>query len=196
MSPSRTLFARDASSSEEAALHGQRALTPIISGAVSGGLVGLAWIIGFIIYFYKRHRREKRAIAAGFRGHREMLDPPKKPEAFIIPPDPAIVEGNLQPGDRAVSDTGSEDQLGPKHTLSMPLSDAEKGMLGGSGEATPTGTPPTEKAPEMEHSASDPGRGKSYPIHLFLPTISCYFSDLVYILQGVMVVLSRVQNLQ
>ena len=81
----------------------------MISGIVSGGLVGLAWIIGFIIYFIKRHRREQRARALGYRGHREMLDPPKKKEAFIIPPDPAIVESGLVPGERIYDDAIPEE---------------------------------------------------------------------------------------
>lgn len=72
------------------------AKTPMIAGIVSGSCVGLAWFIGFIIYFYKRHRREKRARALGFRNHREMLDPPKKQEAFIIPPRPSHHRGGPQ----------------------------------------------------------------------------------------------------
>ena len=81
----------------------------MISGTISGGLVGVAWIIGFIIYFYKRNRRERRARALGYRGHREMLDPPKKREAFIIPPDPAIVESGLIPGERIYDDDHPKD---------------------------------------------------------------------------------------
>ncbi|KAI0793189.1 hypothetical protein C8Q75DRAFT_730975 [Abortiporus biennis] len=81
-----------------------RAKTPIIAGAISGSIVGAAWIIGFIIYFYKRHRREKRAKAAGFKGHREYLGPPKKQTIFVIPPDPAVIQGLAAPGQRIFED--------------------------------------------------------------------------------------------
>jgi hypothetical protein len=101
-------------------------MTPTISGIVSGGAVALAWFIGFIIYFYKRHRREKRARALGFRSHREMLDPPKKPEAFIIPPDPAIVEAGLHPGDRIYDDPKVTSDGMPKHAHTLPLAEREK----------------------------------------------------------------------
>ncbi len=101
--------------------HRHKALTPMISGIISGSCVGIAWIIGFIIYFYKRHRREKRARALGFKNHREMLDPPKKPEAFIIPPDPAVVEGGRVPGERIYNDPGVPDSDLPKHAKTIPF---------------------------------------------------------------------------
>ncbi|OBZ71042.1 hypothetical protein A0H81_09030 [Grifola frondosa] len=77
--------AESASQSAEASLHGHRALTPILSGAISGGIVGVAWIIGLIVYIFRRVRTSKRAHAAGFRSHRQLLDSPKEVEAFIIP---------------------------------------------------------------------------------------------------------------
>ena len=118
-----------------------RALTPLISGAVSGGLVGIAWIIGFIIYFYKRHRREKRARALGFRGHREMLDPPKKKEAFIIPPDPAIVESGLIPGERIYDDDPAlADEEIPKHARNIQFTRFKDGSKE---STTTTGSAPT-----------------------------------------------------
>ncbi|THH19599.1 hypothetical protein EUX98_g8739 [Antrodiella citrinella] len=152
MAPSPTVEVFAQSSSEFAALHGHRAMTPIIAGAISGGAVGLAWLVGFVMYFYKRHRRERRAIAAGYRGHREMLDPPKKPEAFIIPPDPAIVEGKLQPGDNAT--------WGPSPTDSL----TERGLIASSGNTTPT------DSSQLQQSMSEPvrfmtRRSRTPPIH-------------------------------
>lgn len=128
---------------------GHRSKTPTISGIVSGGAVALAWIIGFIIYFYKRHRRERRARALGFRSHREMLDPPKKKEAFIIPPDPAIVEAGLTPGHRVYSDPKVRGDDFPKHAHTIPMSVLKKT----SAELAEEEELPR---PELKHSSSEP----------------------------------------
>ena len=70
-----------------------------------------------------------------------MLDPPKKPEPFIIPPDPAIVEGNAHPGDRIViehkkhkhkhhhhsEDAENGDGIqGVRHAATIPMSHDER----------------------------------------------------------------------
>ena len=115
---------------------------------MSGGAVALAWAIGFIIYFYKRHRREKRARALGFRSHREMLDPPKKPEAFIIPPDPAIIEGGLHPGERVYDDPKVAGEDVPRHARTVPVAEMEKAT-----EETHDYPPQA-----MPHTASEPSR--------------------------------------
>ncbi|KIP05600.1 hypothetical protein PHLGIDRAFT_119699 [Phlebiopsis gigantea 11061_1 CR5-6] len=127
---------------------GHRSKTPTISGIVSGGAVALAWAIGFIIYFYKRHRREKRARALGFRSHREMLDPPKKPEAFIIPPDPAIVEGGLHPGERVYDDPKVAGADLPHRARTVPGAEMQKAAH------ETHGYPPQAIA----HTASEPSR--------------------------------------
>lgn len=129
-----------------------RANTPVIAGAVSGGCVGAAWIIGFIIYFYKRHRREKRARAAGFRSHREMLDPPKKKETFVIPPDPAIVEAGHQPGEKIYDDPKVQSADHLKHARTVPIAQAE---YASSSKVDGTSSP---IVPEMQHTASAPSR--------------------------------------
>ena len=138
-----------------------KAKTPMIAGIISGGAVGLAWIIGFIIYFIKRHRREKRAIAAGYKGHREMLDPPKKPQAFIIPPDPAIVEGALEPGDRAVDYPDANPSYSAVQALTVPpREDSEK--------SSPTNTP-IATSPDLSHNNTTPTA--SPPQHMKYPPI-------------------------
>jgi len=129
----------------------------MICGTVTGGLIGLAWVIGFIIYFYKRHRRESRARAAGLRGHREMLDPLKKNEAFIIPPDPAIVQGQLAPGDRVYDDPKLEKGELPRWSKSMPLSGKT------SQPTSPPETPTGVTAPLMPHTASEPTQKRARP---------------------------------
>jgi len=60
----------------------------------------IAWIIGFAIYFRKRYNRKlrNRAIAAGEAEPRPKdLEQPK--EKVIIPPDPAVLLGQRQPGE-------------------------------------------------------------------------------------------------
>lgn len=63
--------------------------------------MGIAWIIGFTIYFRKRYKRKKlnRQIAAG------KAPPKKKPtiseQKVIVPPDPAVLLGHRLPGENA-----------------------------------------------------------------------------------------------
>ncbi|KIY74322.1 hypothetical protein CYLTODRAFT_448083 [Cylindrobasidium torrendii FP15055 ss-10] len=99
---------RQVSSSEAAALHGQAAKTPLIAGSVCGGLMGIAWIIGFTIYFVKRARRKKlkRAVEAGtvtpdsLKG--KHSHEPKTPKGeYVIPPDPAVLFAQKKPGEHA-----------------------------------------------------------------------------------------------
>lgn len=123
----------------------------MISGCISGGLVGIAWIIGFIIYFYKRVRREHRARALGFRGHREMLDPPKKPVAFIIPPDPAIVESGMIPGERIYDDPTWKEES-PKHAKTFPLSNFD------TSSTSKVSTAGEQSPPPLPHWSSAPSR--------------------------------------
>ncbi|RPD53045.1 hypothetical protein L227DRAFT_581710 [Lentinus tigrinus ALCF2SS1-6] len=139
------------SESREAALHGQRALTPILSGAISGGIVGVAWIIGIIVWLYKRHRRARRAKAAGFRSYREFLDPPKKQDAFIIPPDPAVLQGQARPGQKFVVEKEHKKKGKDflfKHAKTVPVAETEE-RPHGEKEGVPPG---------MNHRASAPPR--------------------------------------
>lgn len=60
----------------------------------------LAWTIGFTIYFRKRYKRRERhrLVAAGKAVPKEGdLDVPQK--NVIIPPDPAVLLGQCQPGE-------------------------------------------------------------------------------------------------
>ncbi|KAI0746068.1 hypothetical protein C8Q76DRAFT_705992 [Earliella scabrosa] len=153
--PTRTRAARDLTPSEsrEAALHGQRALTPILSGAISGGIIGVAWIIGIIVWLYKRHRRARRAKAAGYRSYREFLDPPKTEDAFIIPPDPAVIKGQALPGQRIVfADEDEKARKGIRHAKTVPIVEADE-RRERSGHGEKEGVPPG-----MDHRASAPCR--------------------------------------
>ncbi|THU95387.1 hypothetical protein K435DRAFT_798179 [Dendrothele bispora CBS 962.96] len=93
-SPTPVFPFRAVSSSEAASLHGQKAKTPIIAGSICGGVMGLAWIIGFVIYFRKRIRRKRRdraLLAAGKLPTEKNKDPEEK---IVIPPDPAVLMGH------------------------------------------------------------------------------------------------------
>ncbi|TFK53613.1 hypothetical protein OE88DRAFT_1655823 [Heliocybe sulcata] len=92
-SPNAVVFAA-VNPSESASLHGHKAKTPIIAGAVSGACVGLAWIIGLVTYIYKRQRRSARARSKGLKSHRDLEEPLAVVDSkYIIPPDPAVPHG-------------------------------------------------------------------------------------------------------
>ncbi|KAJ3989838.1 hypothetical protein F5890DRAFT_1582397 [Lentinula detonsa] len=87
----------DSTSSSTAVSSTSKPKTPIIAGSVCGGVLGLAWIIGFAIYFRKRYKRKLRN-----QGKlpplkvKKSKDEPR--EKIVIPPDPAVLIGH-QPGD-------------------------------------------------------------------------------------------------
>ncbi|KAJ7683252.1 hypothetical protein B0H17DRAFT_1074521 [Mycena rosella] len=83
--------------------HGPKPKTPMIAGSVVGGIMAIAYIIGFTIYFVKRCKRKQlnRRIAAG---EAEPKDQPPPKERILIPPDPAVLLGHNRPGDVIVVD--------------------------------------------------------------------------------------------
>jgi len=150
---SPVIGAETSQQSEQATLHGHRALTPMISGAVSGGTIGILWIVGLLIYIYRRYRGHQQVRSAGLRNHRELAIPPPKPEAYILPPDPAIIQGFRVPGERVVPDdprTGGNGK--PKHATTVPLTPNEKSELR-----------KEEKGKAAESRAGDVGHVKSAP---------------------------------
>lgn len=99
----------------------------MISGAVSGGTIGIFWIVGLLVYIYRSYRRRQQVRSAGLRNHRELDILPPKPEAYILPPDPAIIEGFLVPGERVVPGDPRADGDGkPKYVRTEPLLQSEK----------------------------------------------------------------------
>ena len=79
----------------------QRALTPIIAGSISGGCVVIAWIIALATYLFKRYRKKKRYKKFG---RPDLVDENPKAEVFIVPPDPAVIQGQRQPGEHVFID--------------------------------------------------------------------------------------------
>ncbi|KAH9951529.1 hypothetical protein B0H21DRAFT_179660 [Amylocystis lapponica] len=80
--------------------NGRAEETPEIAGAVVGSVIGFAWLVGSLLFLYKFWRRHRSARHAGLKSHRELLDPPPKPDAYIIPPDPAVIQGVRAPGEK------------------------------------------------------------------------------------------------
>ncbi|OJT06958.1 hypothetical protein TRAPUB_2159 [Trametes pubescens] len=167
--PSPVVDALTPEQSRQIALNGKhRALTPILSGAISGGIVGVAWIIGIVVWLYKRHRRARRARAAGYRSHREFLDPPKKQEAFIIPPDPAVIQGQVKPGQQIVVEDVQMAHLKPAKTVpeaAAEVKEKEGGRRHGEKEDVPPGMAHRGSAPcrvpdSRESSFNDSGQEK------------------------------------
>ncbi|KAI0330982.1 hypothetical protein GY45DRAFT_1322902 [Cubamyces sp. BRFM 1775] len=179
--PSRVVEALTPEQSRQIALHGaRRALTPILSGAISGGIVGVAWLIGLVVWLYKRHRRARRAKAAGYRSYREFLDPPKRQEPFIIPPDPAVIKGQVRPGQKVVVEDAQAAHV--KHTKTVPAAAGdEDGRRHGEKEDVPPGMQHRTSAPcrvpeggNTAHSGtSHPTRHERYGTHL-QPAISSH----------------------
>ncbi|KAJ6625894.1 hypothetical protein B0H10DRAFT_2001248 [Mycena sp. CBHHK59/15] len=97
------LISQAQQSAEASSLHGQKAKTPMLAGSIIGGIMGVAYIIGFTIYFVKRCKRKRlhRRIEAG---KAEPKQEPEPKERIVIPPDPAVLLGRNKPGDVIVVD--------------------------------------------------------------------------------------------
>ncbi|KAF5326467.1 hypothetical protein D9611_000347 [Ephemerocybe angulata] len=149
------------SSSEAASLGGKPAKTPIIAGSVCGGVLFIAWVIGFAVYFRKRQNRKKRKRAA----EEGLCDPPPEKlaptrstsERIVIPPDPAILLGYAKPGDvmhpaasRHNSDSDSPKHKHPGHSRSVSSHSAKQPL--------PT---PSRPVPLKSHSAQNHKRSHS-----------------------------------
>jgi len=97
--PEKVHYARAESSSTIESPHGKPPQTPIIAGSICGGVIIIAWIIGFAVYFRKRYNRKKfkRAVVAAGLPPPEVKSRPET-EKVIIPPDPAVLLGRREAG--------------------------------------------------------------------------------------------------
>ena len=139
----------------------------MISGAVSGGTIGLLWIIGLLIYIYRRYRVHQQVRSAGLRNHRELDIPPAKPEAFILPPDPAIIQGFRVPGERVVPDDPRAKGNGkPKHVRTVPLTRSEKDKHQEKGALRPGELGHAMSAPQLPTLEEHPSPEQSPPASL------------------------------
>lgn len=103
-------------------IYRHQALTPLVAAAVCGGVIGVVWIVGFTIYFYKRYRRkvmnqqiregklppdakvewEQKKKEKKMKRGGEMPDT----EDILIPPDPAVLLGHKLPGEKVLFHEG------------------------------------------------------------------------------------------
>jgi len=124
-----TLAIFAANSSEASSLNGQQAKTPIIAGSVCAILLTIGWSIALISYVIRWRKKKTRAkkVAAGVKPPKPAPQPPEK---YIIPPDPAVVLGQRQPGEHVVVESKNRHGRHVKHSRTMPeteKSDDEKG---------------------------------------------------------------------
>ncbi|KAL1670076.1 hypothetical protein GGF50DRAFT_109811 [Schizophyllum commune] len=136
-------------------LGGGDAKTPMIAGSVCGGLMAIAWIIGFTIYFRKRWKRKirNRKRRAGLEVPLSPHEGPEAPqEKVVIPPDPAVLAGLAKPGSDAFE--GMEALRKPRITRGLSRA---KGRLEGIFEQDEKakGSPrPSTSAPALDSGAS------------------------------------------
>ncbi|KAF8482875.1 hypothetical protein DFH94DRAFT_691038 [Russula ochroleuca] len=82
-------FHVDNKASEEALLHGAAVIT--------------IWAIIFFAWLWKQYKKRIRAKRRAAKGLPPKVKNPKKPlPTFIVPPDPAVITGQREPGERAI----------------------------------------------------------------------------------------------
>jgi hypothetical protein len=80
-----------------------RAKTPIVSAIVSSAGVLAIWILVFLGWLWKQYKKRIRAKRRAAKGLPPKVKKPKRPlPTFILPPDPAVITGQHEPGERAI----------------------------------------------------------------------------------------------
>ena len=80
-----------------------RAKTPIISAIVSSSVVVAIWTLIFLAWLWKQYKKRVRAKRRAAKGLPPKVKKSKKPlPTFILPPDPAVITGQREPGERAI----------------------------------------------------------------------------------------------
>ncbi|KAI9463613.1 hypothetical protein BJY52DRAFT_924602 [Lactarius psammicola] len=88
---------------ESEILHGHRAKTPIVSAIVSSAGVIAIWALALVGFLWKQYKKRIRAKRRAAKGLPPKVKKPKKPlPTFILPPDPAVITGQREPGERAI----------------------------------------------------------------------------------------------
>ena len=99
-----------------------RAKTPIVSAIVSSAGVIAIWAIALLGFLWKQYKKRIRARRRAARGLPPKVKKPKKPlPTFILPPDPAVITGQREPGERAIvpKHRSSGDNNAPKSPIRM-----------------------------------------------------------------------------
>jgi len=80
-----------------------RAKTPIVSAIVSSSVVIALWTLIFAGWLWKQYKKRIRAKRRAAKGLPPKIKEPKKPPpTFIVPPDPAVITGLHEPGERVI----------------------------------------------------------------------------------------------
>jgi hypothetical protein len=80
-----------------------RAKTPIVSAIVSSAGVIAIWAVALLGFLWKQYKKRVRVKRRAARGLPPKVKKPKKPmPTFIVPPDPAVITGQREPGERAI----------------------------------------------------------------------------------------------
>ncbi|KAI0305742.1 hypothetical protein B0F90DRAFT_1815320 [Multifurca ochricompacta] len=88
---------------EDAILHGHRAKTPIVSAIVSSAGVIAIWVLVLAGWLWKQYKKRIRAKRRAAKGLPPKVKKPKNPlPTFILPPDPAVITGQREPGEHAI----------------------------------------------------------------------------------------------
>ncbi|KAH9978579.1 hypothetical protein BGW80DRAFT_683920 [Lactifluus volemus] len=152
-------FKVDTNKAEESAvLHGHRAKTPIVSAIVSSAAVIFIWAIVFIGWLWKQYKKRIRAKRRAARGLPPKVKKPKRPlPTFILPPDPAVITGQREPGERAIPPKRGSTDGSKKSPSAIELNERMRTTT------TATATPECQQHDEMiarqvfsKHSSLDP----------------------------------------
>jgi len=164
--PTRSLRIRDNTStwtSTSSPPPGHKPTTPLVSGTVCGGLVAIAWLFTLVWYLYRRRNRVRkdRLVEAGV----EEPPPRRQDDKYIIPPDPAILEGQKQPGAHVTEDdlaagNSKQAEAGPSSAAEpTPNINETVSDLSACGNVTKRDYAPSRKA--MAAHTNDPPAGPS-----------------------------------
>jgi cell division septation protein DedD len=90
----------------------------MIAGSVCAVLLIIGWSVALISYIVHRRKKTIRAkkVAAGVKPPKPK---PPPPEMYIIPPDPAVVLGQRQPGERVVVESKHKNGRHAKRSKTM-----------------------------------------------------------------------------
>jgi cell division septation protein DedD len=82
-------------------------------------LLVIGWSLALISYIVRRRKKKTRAkkVAAGVKPPKPVPQPPEK---YIIPPDPAVVLGQREPGEHVIVESKHRNGRRVKHSRTMP----------------------------------------------------------------------------
>jgi len=85
-------------------------------------LLVIGWGVAFISYIIQRRKKKirRKKVAAGVKPPKPAPQPPEK---YLIPPDPAVVLGQRQPGEHVIMQSKNNKHRNGKlvkHSVTMP----------------------------------------------------------------------------